>query len=143
MSRQDAAGAVRQQDRTTTEDVARFTIALRDDVSGACDRELADVNRRKNTRVEYSGEVRICPSDSSGVPIGRSWLERGRDISLWGISVIATQPLEVGSHLTMEFMNHARDSDRPVTMLAEVRHARRTDGKKTILGCAFIETLCC
>ncbi len=115
------------------------TRAMIERISTRYQAHTAQIGTRDNKRIKFRDQVRICPANATGVPNGTSVIAAGRDLSLWGISLLSPQPFEVDTYLIVEFTlpGHA---DHGVTMLGQVRHVHSEDGGQ-LIGCEFTTTL--
>lgn len=99
-------------------------------------------NRRRNRRLPFPAPVVAHRSNRQATEIGPPEVLNGRDISLWGISMFASERYKVGSYLVLGFYLPSGGTPRIVRMLVEVRHLEEDlaeDG--WIVGCEFRETL--
>lgn len=96
--------------------------------------------RRRCVRVSYADPVvvRACTAEGE---LGPSVLAEGKDLSMWGICVVAPERFEPGSDLIVTFHAAPERSTRIVRVPSEVRHVRPEEDGQWLFGCAFHEDL--
>jgi hypothetical protein len=122
--------------------IEQATDAVLEEIESVYQSRSHEIGFRDNERIEFSESVRVCPADLNAVPTGPSTMAEGRDLSLWGVSLVPPQPFAPDDCLLIEFTFMRAGNGRTVTMLAQVRHKRSADSAEETIGCQFLETYC-